>query len=156
MDMIQMEYELDPLAIERSDNTDTEEQKPLSEEGNILDLHVTGVKTECMDHSYDVKTEMTFFESLVPMDFHVVKSEVEESALHEEENELHLDMTEIKMECIDKSYDLKSEITFDEIPVPIGFPIMKSEVQEARELNKVEEEVRLEVTAEEDEVFTEG
>ncbi|KAJ4425576.1 hypothetical protein ANN_27771 [Periplaneta americana] len=73
-----------------------------------------------------------------------------------EENELDLHMTEIKLECIDKSYDLKSEITFDETPVPIDYPIVKSEVEaEVREINKVEGEFKLEVTAEEDEVLTE-
>ncbi|XP_069673268.1 uncharacterized protein [Periplaneta americana] len=97
MDVIKMEREIDPLAIE--------EEKTLSEKGNILDLQLTGIKAECVDHSYDVKTDMTF----------------------------------------------------DETPVPVDFLFMKSEVgEEAREINKVEEEVKLEVTAEEDEVLTEG
>ncbi|XP_069673253.1 uncharacterized protein [Periplaneta americana] len=105
MEEIKMEREIDPLAIERSNNTDIEEQKPLSEEGNLLDLQVTGIKRENMDYSNDIKTEMTFDETPVSSSFLFVKTEVEE---------------------------------------------------ETCEFNKVEEEVKLEVTAEEDEVFTEG
>ncbi|XP_069673167.1 uncharacterized protein [Periplaneta americana] len=150
MDVIKLEREMDPLALERSNNTDVEDQKPLSEEGSVLDLQVTGMKRECIDHSYNVKTEMTFDETPVRIDFPVVKSKVKEG------NVLDLQMAEIKRECMDKSCDLKSEITFDETPVSIGFPIVKSEIEEeAHELNKVEGEVILEVTAEEDEVLTE-
>ncbi|XP_069672260.1 uncharacterized protein [Periplaneta americana] len=98
MDVIKMEYESDPLAIEGR-------VIPCKKEGNVLDEQVIGIKTECMDHSYDVQTEMTF----------------------------------------------------DETPVSNDFPIVKSEVEEeACELNKVEEKFVLEVTTEEDEVFTEG
>ncbi|XP_069672997.1 uncharacterized protein [Periplaneta americana] len=136
-----MEHEIDPLAVERSNNTDIEEQKPLPEEGNLLDLQVAGIKTECMDHSYDVKTETTVNETPVPTDFPILKSE------DQEENVLYLHMIQIKTECMDKSCDLKSEETFDETPVPYDFPIVKCEVQE---------EVTLEVTAEEDEVLTDG
>ncbi|XP_069672080.1 uncharacterized protein [Periplaneta americana] len=152
MDVFKMEREIGSLAIGRSNNTDVskEEEKPLSEKGNILDLQVTGINTECMDHTYAIKNEMAFGKTPVPIDFMVMKSGAEE------ENELDLHMTEIKLECIDKSYDLKSEITFDETPVPIDYPIMKNEVEaEEREINKVEEEFKLEVTAEEDEVLTE-
>ncbi|XP_069690443.1 uncharacterized protein [Periplaneta americana] len=120
MDVIKMEREIDPLAIEGNNNTDTEELKTLSEEGNRLDLLMTGIKTECMDHNYDVKTEMTFDKSLVSSNFPVLKSEVEE------ENVLDPHMTEIKSECMDHSYDVKSEMTFDESPVPIDFPIVKN------------------------------
>ncbi|XP_069669498.1 uncharacterized protein [Periplaneta americana] len=119
-------------------------------EGNVLDLQVTGIKTECVDHSYDVKTEKTVDETAVLIDFPVVKSEVEEG------NVLDLHRTEIKAECVNQRYDMKPEITFVEIPVPIDCSIVKNEVQdEACELDKVEE-LRLEVTAEEDEVLTEG
>ncbi|XP_069673125.1 uncharacterized protein PF3D7_1120000-like isoform X3 [Periplaneta americana] len=150
MEVIKMEREIDPLALERSNNTDIEEQKPLSGEGNVLALQVTGIKRECLDRSYDVQTEMTFDETPLRVDFPVVKSEVEE------ENVLDLQMTQLKSEYVDKSCDLKSEVTFDETPVPIDFPIVKSEIEEeARELNKVKEEVKLEVTEDEDEVFTE-
>ncbi|XP_069669526.1 uncharacterized protein [Periplaneta americana] len=81
MDVVKMEGEIDPLAIEGSNDPDTEQQKPLSEEGNVLDLQVTGIKTECVDHSYDVKTEMAFVETPMSMDFLVMKNEVEEEAV---------------------------------------------------------------------------
>ncbi|XP_069670109.1 uncharacterized protein [Periplaneta americana] len=121
MDVIKMEREIDPLALERSNNTDIEEEKP--QEGNVLDLKVTGIKTECVDDSYDVKSEMTFDKTDVPIDFVFVKSEVEEG------NELDLHVTEIKTECMDHSCDLKSEMTFVESPVPIDSPIIKIEAE---------------------------
>ncbi|KAJ4425667.1 hypothetical protein ANN_27863 [Periplaneta americana] len=83
MEEIKMEREIDPLAIERSNNTDIEEQKPLSEEGNLLDLQVTGIKRENMDYSNDIKTEMTFDETPVSSSFLFVKTEVEVSAVYE-------------------------------------------------------------------------
>ncbi|XP_069672576.1 uncharacterized protein [Periplaneta americana] len=105
MEEIKMEHGIDTLVIERSNDTDIEEQKPLSEEGNLLDLQVTGIKKENIDHSYDIKSEMTFSET----------------------------------------------------PAPISFPFLKNEVEDkAYQLIKLKEEVKLEVTAEEDEVLTEG
>ncbi|XP_069673197.1 uncharacterized protein [Periplaneta americana] len=144
MDVIKIKPEIDPLAIERSHNSDIEEQKKLSKVRKILDLQLTEINTKCVDHSYDLKSEITFDETPV------VKSEVEEGDV------LYQRMTEIKTEIIDKSYYLKSEMTLDESPVAIDFPIMKSEVEEeAHELNKVEGEVKLEVTEEEDETLSE-
>ncbi|XP_069669611.1 uncharacterized protein [Periplaneta americana] len=131
MDVIKMEPDIDPLPIPPSD---TEEKKLLSQEGNVLDQHVTEIKTECKD---DLISEMTFDEV-------------------EEENVSDLHMTEIKMECMDHSYELKSEMTFDETPVAVGFPEVKSQVEEAREFDHLEEEVKLEGATEEDEVSTEG
>ncbi|XP_069690471.1 uncharacterized protein [Periplaneta americana] len=126
-------------------------------ERNILDLQVKVIKTECMDHNYDIKAEMTFDETPVPIDISAVRGEVELSAVYEEGNELDLHMTEIKTEYMDKGYDQKSEITFDETPVPIDFTVLKSEFQEeTHKLDNVEKEFKLEVTAEEDEVFAEG
>ncbi|XP_069673042.1 uncharacterized protein [Periplaneta americana] len=118
--------------------------------GKIIDLQITGIKTECMDHSYDVKTEMIFDETSAPIEFSVVKSEVEEG------NVLDLHMTEIKVECMDDSHNLKSEITYEETSLPVDFSTVKTEVEVARDLNKVEDESRLKIRAEEDEVFTEG
>ncbi|XP_069697194.1 uncharacterized protein [Periplaneta americana] len=131
VEVIKMEREIDLLAIERSNNTDRSivEEKPLSEERNVLDLQVTGIKTECMDHSCDVKTEMTFDETSMPVDFSVVKSEVEVSAVYEEGNVLDLRKTEIKSEYMDQSYGLKSVITSEETSVPIDFAIVKSEFE---------------------------
>ncbi|XP_069670768.1 uncharacterized protein [Periplaneta americana] len=65
MDVIKMEPELDPLATQ----ADVEDKKPLLErEDNSLNLHVTGIKEECADHSYDLPSEMKLEES--PMSFH--------------------------------------------------------------------------------------
>ncbi|XP_069669295.1 zinc finger protein 454-like isoform X2 [Periplaneta americana] len=119
-----MERQIDPLSIGISKNTDIEEQKPLSQERNVLDLQVTGIKTEYMDRSCNVETEMTFHETPVSKDFPVVKSEVEEG------NDLDLHVTEIKTEYMDPSNDLKSDITCKKFPVPINCPIVKSEVEE--------------------------
>ncbi|XP_069670000.1 uncharacterized protein [Periplaneta americana] len=149
MDVIKKERDIDTLALEGSNNTYIGKEK--LQEGNVLDLQVTGMKTECMDHSYEVKSEMAFDKSPVPIELSFVKSEVEEGTV------LGLHMTEIKTECMDHSYDLKSEMTFEESPVPAGFPVMKSEAEdEACEIHKEQDEVELQVTAEENEVFTEG
>ncbi|XP_069671819.1 zinc finger protein 391-like isoform X3 [Periplaneta americana] len=184
MDVIKKEPEVDPLSIQSSDNTDTDEKKPLSEEGNLSHLKTTGMKAECLDHSYDIKTEIKVEDTPVPVSFPMLKTEVdvvmdviklerevdplalersnspstdieEQKPLSEEENVLDLQMTEIKREYMDKNCDLKSEITFDETPVLVDFPIVKSEIEEARELNKVNVEMKVEVTAGDDEVLTE-
>ncbi|XP_069670015.1 uncharacterized protein [Periplaneta americana] len=149
MEVIKIEREIDTLAFELSNNTDIEEEK--LQEGNVFDVQVTGIKTECVDHSYEVKSKMTFDKTPVPIELCFVKSEVKEG------NALDLHMTEIKTECMDHSYGLKSEMTFEESSLPIDFPIMKSEAEnEACELNKVGPEVKMQVTAEENEVFTDG
>ncbi|XP_069670106.1 gelsolin-related protein of 125 kDa-like isoform X8 [Periplaneta americana] len=149
MDVIKMQCETDPLPLERKINTDIEEQK--LQEGNVSYLQVTGIKTECIDHSSDVKSEMTFDKTHVPIDLSFVKNEVEE------ENVLKLHMSEIKTECMDHSYDLKAEMTFEESPVPVDFSIMKNEVEdEACDIIKEDKEAELQETAEENEVFTEG
>ncbi|KAJ4425873.1 hypothetical protein ANN_27499 [Periplaneta americana] len=231
MDVVKMEPEVDPLAIEIT-NSDMNEQKTLSQVGNVLNLQVTEIKTECMDHSYGLNSEMAFDETPVPINFPVVKSEVEFSTVYEavlgdlvgvhkstvcrvvrnvtyenallsqdlikspnsdrkrfeiqrefsamserlikkirregvcagdeklespgkkrsreplilEGDVLYHRMTQIKVECMDNSY----EMTFDETPVPIDFPIVKYEVEEQAC------EIKLEVTAEEDEVLTQS
>ncbi|XP_069671066.1 gastrula zinc finger protein XlCGF17.1-like isoform X8 [Periplaneta americana] len=78
MDVIKIEPGCDPLAAMTSDNSDVQEKKTLSEEGNLLDLDVTKIKTECVDHRYDIKSEIVFEESAVPIDFPMLKSEAEE------------------------------------------------------------------------------
>ncbi|XP_069669964.1 uncharacterized protein [Periplaneta americana] len=78
--LMKMEPDSDPLAIQTSDNADTEERKLLSEEGNLLDFHFTEIKTECIDHRYDVKSEMAYEEAAVSVDFPIVKSEAEENS----------------------------------------------------------------------------
>ncbi|XP_069671154.1 uncharacterized protein [Periplaneta americana] len=77
-DLMKMEPDSDPLAIQTSDNADTEEGKLLSEEGDLLDFHFVAIKTECMDHRYEVKSEMTYEEAAVSVDFPIVKTEAEE------------------------------------------------------------------------------
>ncbi|XP_069670912.1 uncharacterized protein [Periplaneta americana] len=79
-DLMKMEPDSDPLAIQTSDNADAEEGKLLSEEGNLLDFHFTAIKTECIDHRYDVKSEMTYEEVEVSVDFPIMKSEAEENS----------------------------------------------------------------------------
>ncbi|KAJ4425880.1 hypothetical protein ANN_27506 [Periplaneta americana] len=78
MDVIKMEPGSDPMGIQTSGIADVEEKKPLSEEGNLLDFDVTKIKTECIDHRYDTKSEIVFEQSAVPIDFPMLKSEAEE------------------------------------------------------------------------------
>ncbi|XP_069670262.1 uncharacterized protein [Periplaneta americana] len=78
MDMIKMEPVSDPMGVQTSGIAEIEEKKPLSEEGNLLDLDVTKIKTECIDHRYKFKSEIVFEESAVPIDFPILKSEAEE------------------------------------------------------------------------------
>ncbi|XP_069684419.1 uncharacterized protein [Periplaneta americana] len=99
MDMIKTEPEVDPLAIQTSDNTDLEEKKPFSEEVNLLNLQSTEMKKEYVDHSYDLTSN-----TRVPINFAFVNCEPEE---------------------------------------------------ESCDLNTVQEELKIEVTAEQDEVLTE-
>ncbi|KAJ4425918.1 hypothetical protein ANN_27544 [Periplaneta americana] len=77
MDVIKREPDINPLAKETSYKIDIEERNSISEEGNIYDLHATEIKTEYMDQSYDLKSEVTFEETSVPIDFPIVKSEAE-------------------------------------------------------------------------------
>ncbi|XP_069671071.1 uncharacterized protein [Periplaneta americana] len=95
MDVIKMEPGSDPLGIQTSGIADIEEKKPLSEEGNLLDLDVTKIKTECIDHRYDVKSEMTYEEAAVPIDFPIVKNEAEEEfcELDQVKEEINLEVT---------------------------------------------------------------
>ncbi|XP_069670018.1 zinc finger protein 239-like [Periplaneta americana] len=79
MDWIKMEPEVDPLDSQPHDNTyKTEENNDLSEERNLLDLQATGMKTEYVDHSYDLKSQIKDEDSSVPNIFPVMKCEVEE------------------------------------------------------------------------------
>ncbi|KAJ4425810.1 hypothetical protein ANN_27436 [Periplaneta americana] len=71
----------------------------VEQEGNIMDLQV---KTECVDHSYDLNSEIKVEESPVPINFPVLKSEVEESPVsiksEVDENSFDLDMVQEKQE----------------------------------------------------------
>ncbi|KAJ4425344.1 hypothetical protein ANN_27959 [Periplaneta americana] len=107
MDLIKMEPEDDPLSLLQHDNTHRiEENKASSKEGNLSHLEETGMKTECLDQSYDIKSE-------------------------------------IKVEDI--------------TPVPISFPMMKTEVDEdLLDVDGVQQEQKVEVSSEEDEMLTEN
>ncbi|XP_069670157.1 zinc finger protein 664-like isoform X3 [Periplaneta americana] len=79
MDVMKMEREVDPLIIGRSNLTDTVEGNSLSQEGNLSHMNMTGIKTECVDQGYDIKSEIKVEDiAPVPMSFIVVKSEVDE------------------------------------------------------------------------------
>ncbi|XP_069697200.1 zinc finger protein 235-like isoform X2 [Periplaneta americana] len=105
MDVIKMEPEVDPLGLKPYDYSyKIEENYTLSKEGNSSHLEVAGMKIECGEYNYGVKTE-------------------------------------IKVE--------------GSTPVTSSFLMVKSEVDEQWfDLDTVKEEVQLEVTAEENEVFT--
>ncbi|XP_069669705.1 gastrula zinc finger protein XlCGF17.1-like isoform X2 [Periplaneta americana] len=107
MDLIKMEPEDDPLSLLQHDNTHRiEENKASSKEENLSHLEETGMKTECLDQSYDIKSE-------------------------------------IKVE--------------DTTPVPISFPMVKTEVDEdLLDVDGVQQEQKVEVSSEEDEMLTEN
>ncbi|XP_069690454.1 uncharacterized protein [Periplaneta americana] len=73
MDLIKMEPEVDPLDLQAHDNT-----YGIKKEGNISHLEVTGIKTECMDQNYEIKSEIKVEDAPVPTSFVFMKSEVDE------------------------------------------------------------------------------
>ncbi|XP_069670849.1 zinc finger protein 723-like isoform X2 [Periplaneta americana] len=73
MDLIKMEPEVDPLDLQDNKTYKLEEKKASSEGGNLSHLEVCGMKTECVDQSYEMKVEDT----PVPIGFAFVKSEVD-------------------------------------------------------------------------------
>ncbi|XP_069669515.1 uncharacterized protein [Periplaneta americana] len=79
MDVIKSEPKFDPLAVQPCDDTVKEEENPSPDEGNLLDLHVTRIKEECVDDSYeDHNPEIKFDEIMLPNNFPIVKCEAEE------------------------------------------------------------------------------
>ncbi|XP_069669586.1 uncharacterized protein [Periplaneta americana] len=108
MDVIKMEPGSDPLGIQTSGIAEIEEKKPLSEEGNLLDLDVTKIKTECIDHRYDMKSEIVFQESIVTVDFPMLKSEAVEQFC-----ELDQVKEEIKLEVIAEENEVLTESSQD-------------------------------------------
>ncbi|XP_069669466.1 zinc finger protein 665-like [Periplaneta americana] len=81
MDVIKTEPEVDPLDLETSDNTDMDNNKPSTEEGNSLDVHVAEIKTECTEDSYDHTPEIKDEEeTTLPTTFVMVKCEAEEES----------------------------------------------------------------------------
>ncbi|XP_069669482.1 uncharacterized protein [Periplaneta americana] len=81
----------------------------------------------------------------------------ENDLLSQQRNLSHLEMTAMKTESVDQSYDIKSEIKVeDDSPETIGFHMVKSEVEEDMfDVDKVKQEQKVEVSSEEDEVLTE-
>ncbi|XP_069672492.1 uncharacterized protein [Periplaneta americana] len=77
MDVIKTEPEVDPLVIETSDNTDTDQKKLFSEKRILLDVDMTRIKMESMDNSDDLKLEMAFEQTAMPTDISIVKTGVE-------------------------------------------------------------------------------
>ncbi|KAJ4425792.1 hypothetical protein ANN_27417 [Periplaneta americana] len=53
----------------------------------------------------------------------------ENSTLLEEGNLSHLQVADIKTECVDRRYDLASEMKVEDTPEPVSSPIVKSEVE---------------------------
>ncbi|XP_069668610.1 uncharacterized protein [Periplaneta americana] len=61
------------------------------------------------------------------MDYKIEENE----ASSEEGNLSHLQVTDMKIECVDESYDITSEIKVeDTTPVPLVFPMVKTEDDE--------------------------
>ncbi|XP_069671182.1 uncharacterized protein [Periplaneta americana] len=82
MDVIKIEREIDPVAIERSNINNLVEENSLSQERNFLDHHVTGIKEEYEDQSQDLTSEITFKGDPVPISFPMVKREPEFAVAH--------------------------------------------------------------------------
>ncbi|XP_069672617.1 uncharacterized protein [Periplaneta americana] len=79
----------------------------------------------------------------------------EENPLPDEANLPHLEGTVTKTKYVDHSCDLKSEIKVEDTPVPVSFPVAKSEVDEDLfDLDRVKQEQKVKVRSEEDEVFS--
>ncbi|XP_069669530.1 uncharacterized protein [Periplaneta americana] len=105
MEVIKKEPELDPLAIESSDKTDEDEKKPLSQKENFLDLHVARIKTECVDHSYDLTLKTKVEKTAVATDFVSAKCKAEEELcdLDTVKDELKLEITTEENEILSNS-----------------------------------------------------
>ncbi|XP_069670965.1 uncharacterized protein [Periplaneta americana] len=127
MDVIKTESEVNPLAMEEEENCkiDVDEKKPLSQEGNSLDLQVTEIKTECLDHGYDENVEMKYEETPLPVNISVMKCEVEESSLSPQGK------TEIRTECKDYSH----------VPTPEMTAVNVSSVKSETEMGKCKTDV---------------
>ncbi|KAJ4425842.1 hypothetical protein ANN_27468 [Periplaneta americana] len=105
MDEIKAELEVDPLALETSDDSDEKEKKCILE----TVLLSTQIKIEGEDNIYDLASEMNY--------------EFQEGNLS------HLEVTDMKTECRDNNYVIKTEIKVENTtPVPTSFPVVKSEV----------------------------
>ncbi|XP_069669962.1 uncharacterized protein [Periplaneta americana] len=102
MDVIKKEPEVDPLAIQWSDETDTDEKKPLSEEGNLLDFHVTGIKTESVSRSYELTSEIKVEDTAVQTDFVTTKCKAETIANMPKQKEYSVDVRQAVLNALKK------------------------------------------------------
>ncbi|XP_069670252.1 uncharacterized protein [Periplaneta americana] len=128
----------DPIPI--SDRMVKEEP----EARDVLDHDVTDKKEEYEDQSQDLTSEIKFEEDPV------LKREPEER------NFLDHHVSDIKEEYMNQSPDLISEIKFEEDPVPISFPVVKCKPEEEQsDLDTVNEDPRMDLTAENNESLTE-
>ncbi|XP_069670509.1 zinc finger protein 239-like isoform X1 [Periplaneta americana] len=111
MEAVKMESEVDPLLVQTSDNKDVAEKKPLSENGNLLDVDLTRVKTEWMEQSYDVRSEMKFEGNPEPFTSVVVKCEAmeESNSFETVKEELNQDIMSEEDEDLSESI-LNSEV----------------------------------------------
>ncbi|XP_069673360.1 uncharacterized protein [Periplaneta americana] len=58
-------------------------------------------------------------------------------------------------DSMDHSYDVNPEIKVEDTPVPISFPVVKTEVhKDVFDVDRVQQEQKVEVSSEEDEVLT--
>ncbi|XP_069669463.1 uncharacterized protein [Periplaneta americana] len=80
MDLIKIEPEVDPLDLQPHDNRDEEEKKPLTEEGNFVYLQVDQIKTEYVDHSYDLTPDVQLEESSAAVTFPATNCKVEDDS----------------------------------------------------------------------------
>ncbi|KAJ4425815.1 hypothetical protein ANN_27441 [Periplaneta americana] len=138
MDEIKMEVEVDPLSLQPHDNTcDIRDNTALSEEGNLSHLSVTGIKTECVDHSYDLTPEIKVEHTPEPVSCHMVKCDVEDSP-----DPVSSPMVKCELEST---------------PAPFVFALVKSEVDEdSFDLDRVQQEEKVEISSKEDEVLLES
>ncbi|KAJ4425859.1 hypothetical protein ANN_27485, partial [Periplaneta americana] len=73
-----------------------------------------------------------------------------------ERNSLNQHVTDIKEEYVNQCHDLVSEVKCEKDPVAISFPVVKREPEEEQtDSDAVNEEPRVEVTAEDNEVLKE-
>ncbi|KAJ4425705.1 hypothetical protein ANN_27901 [Periplaneta americana] len=136
MDVIKTELEVDPLALDTSDDTDKDEKKPILE--NIIEATRVAQLAKTLACRSGLPLECGFDSRL---DF------------SEERNLVDQHVIGIKEEYDDQSQDLTSEIKFEEDPVPIPFPVVKREPKE--EQSDFNEEPGVEVTEEGMEVVAE-
>ncbi|XP_069682571.1 zinc finger protein 22-like isoform X6 [Periplaneta americana] len=144
MDMIKMEPSIDPLDLHTSDATHTEDKKPLLKDGNLLDLHGTGIKTECVDHNSDLLLE-------IKVDDTVMKCEAEEQLceLDTVKDELKLEVTaeenEILADSVAETNDstVSSEfISFGHEELTIIYQVAKHSVHSTKMLRAHTDEKR--------------